>query len=238
MAGFSSVEVSCVICSPFAMERSRRRMKDFYWDIRPKPEFGTIELRVCDTPLTVDRAAQIAVYLQALCSLILAGEDPAPQEDDYLVYTYNRFQACRFGLEGLIVHPRGHAALPLRDDILGTLQRVLPHAERLGSHEALTALHDMSTDSLTLRQQQILQLIRDAVAERGSPPTRAEIAQAFGFRSPNAAESHLRALARKGVIALDEGRARGIRLAEAPGLPLIGRVAAGSPILAEAHADR
>ncbi|WP_018410414.1 YbdK family carboxylate-amine ligase [Methyloversatilis thermotolerans] len=120
-----------------------RSMKDFYWDIRPKPEFGTIELRVCDTPLTVDRAAQIAVYLQALCSLILAGEDPAPQEDDYLVYTYNRFQACRFGLEGLIVHPRGHAALPLRDDILGTLQRVLPHAERLGSHEALTALHDM-----------------------------------------------------------------------------------------------
>lgn len=93
----------------------------------------------------------------------------------------------------------------------------------------------MVSNALTARQQQILQLIRDAVSERGSPPTRAEIAQAFGFRSPNAAESHLRALARKGVISLDEGRARGIRLAESPGIPLIGRVAAGSPILADAH---
>lgn len=93
----------------------------------------------------------------------------------------------------------------------------------------------MSSSTLTARQQQILQLIRDAVSERGSPPTRAEIAQAFGFRSPNAAESHLRALARKGVISLDEGRARGIRLAEQPGMPLIGRVAAGNPILADAH---
>lgn len=93
----------------------------------------------------------------------------------------------------------------------------------------------MSNDSLTSRQQEILQLIRDAVGERGSPPTRAEIAQAFGFRSPNAAESHLRALARKGVISLDEGRARGIRLSEPTGIPLIGRVAAGNPILADAH---
>ena len=93
----------------------------------------------------------------------------------------------------------------------------------------------MPSDTLTARQQQILQLIRDAISERGSPPTRAEIAQAFGFSSPNAAESHLRALARKGVISLDEGRARGIRLAEQPGMPLIGRVAAGNPILADAH---
>ena len=92
--------------APFVLEWSRferdyfarmedtgivRSMKDFYWDIRPKPEYGTIELRVCDTPLGVDRAAQIAVYLQALCRLILSGEDPEPVEDDYLVYTYNRF---------------------------------------------------------------------------------------------------------------------------------------------------
>ncbi len=93
----------------------------------------------------------------------------------------------------------------------------------------------MPIENLTPRQQEILQLIRDAVSERGSPPTRAEIAQAFGFRSPNAAETHLRALARKGAISLDEGRARGIRLTEAPGIPLVGRVAAGNPILADAH---
>ena len=93
------------------------------------------------------------------------------------------------------------------------------------------------SDQLTARQQEILQLIRDTVEHEGRPPTRAEICTAFGFRSPNAAETHLRALAAKGVIALEEGRARGIRLMEALGLPLIGRVAAGSPILAAEHVE-
>jgi len=95
----------------------------------------------------------------------------------------------------------------------------------------------MSDRPLTRRQQEILQLIRDAVRATGLPPTRAEICQAFGFASPNAAEDHLRALARKGVIELAEGIARGIRLvgAEPAGMPLIGRVAAGQPILAEQH---
>jgi len=92
-----------------------------------------------------------------------------------------------------------------------------------------------SNEKLTARQAEILQLIRDSVEHSGSPPTRAEIATFFGFRSPNAAEEHLRALARKGVIALEEGRARGIRLLVDLGLPLIGRVAAGSPILATEH---
>ncbi|MBK8321797.1 MAG: hypothetical protein IPL06_03490 [Betaproteobacteria bacterium] len=75
-----------------------KSMKDFYWDIRPKPEYGTIELRVCDTPLSVERAAALACYLQALCSHLLERSEPEPVEDDYLVYNYNRFQACRFGL--------------------------------------------------------------------------------------------------------------------------------------------
>lgn len=90
---------------------------------------------------------------------------------------------------------------------------------------------------LTRRQAEILAFIRDTQQERGSPPTRAEISAAFGFRSPNAAEEHLRALARKGAITLEEGRARGIRLTEALGLPVVGRVAAGSPILASEHVD-
>lgn len=92
----------------------------------------------------------------------------------------------------------------------------------------------MATD-LTPRQAEILTLIRDAIESTGFPPTRAEICQAFGFRSPNAAEEHLRALARKGAIEIQDGSARGIRLTEGLGIPLIGRVAAGSPILAEAH---
>ena len=95
---------------------------------------------------------------------------------------------------------------------------------------------------LTERQAEILDLIRRRIVETGAPPTRLEIAAAFGFSSPNAAESHLKALARKGAILLDEGRARGIRLNKAAlsalarnddaGLPLVGRVAAGQPILA------
>ena len=88
---------------------------------------------------------------------------------------------------------------------------------------------------LTARQAEILQFIRDAVEADGYPPTRAEICTAFGFASPNAAEDHLRTLERKGAIRLEPGAARGIRLVEQLGLPLIGHVAAGRPILAEAH---
>jgi repressor LexA len=85
---------------------------------------------------------------------------------------------------------------------------------------------------LTPRQQEILDFIRNTVEVLGAPPTRAEIATAFGFASPNAAEDHLKALAKKGAINLEPGSARGIRLVEQLGLPLIGSVAAGSPILA------
>ncbi|HHQ41073.1 MAG TPA: transcriptional repressor LexA [Chromatiales bacterium] len=92
-------------------------------------------------------------------------------------------------------------------------------------------------EPLTPRQAQILELIRSHLERTGMPPTRAEIARAFGFRSPNAAEAHLRALARKGAIELVPGASRGIRLPDPPGLPVVGRVAAGSPILAEAHVE-
>ena len=89
----------------------------------------------------------------------------------------------------------------------------------------------MASD-LTPRQQEILAFIRNSMEVFGMPPTRAEIASAFGFASPNAAEDHLRALSRKGAITLESGSARGIRLVEQLGLPLIGTVAAGSPLLA------
>jgi len=88
---------------------------------------------------------------------------------------------------------------------------------------------------LTPRQAEILQLIREAIESSGFPPTRAEICRVLGFRSPNAAEEHLRALERKGAIEILDGTARGIVLKQSLGVPLIGRVAAGAPILAEAH---
>jgi repressor LexA len=109
---------------------------------------------------------------------------------------------------------------------------------------------------LTARQQEILGLLRQHIADTGFPPTRAEIAAKLGFRSPNAAEEHLKALARKGVLELTSGASRGIRLKLLPGmdadlergmagsavqialsLPLVGRVAAGSPMLSQEHIE-
>ncbi|MBC3871241.1 transcriptional repressor LexA [Undibacterium oligocarboniphilum] len=108
---------------------------------------------------------------------------------------------------------------------------------------------------LTARQEQILNLIKDAIHQTGFPPTRAEIASALGFRSTNAAEEHLQALARKGVIEIAAGTSRGIRLLDSDlsshitgslsassvsanlTIPLVGRVAAGSPILASEHIE-
>ncbi len=119
----------------------------------------------------------------------------------------------------------------------------------------------LESPKLTARQQQILDLIQQAVAQTGAPPTRAEIARELGFKSANAAEEHLQALARKGVIELVSGTSRGIRLrsetlrsihesriqqistglsniVQQLALPLVGRVAAGSPILAQEHVDQ
>jgi repressor LexA len=98
----------------------------------------------------------------------------------------------------------------------------------------------MNQSTLTARQAEILELIRSYITEEGCPPTRAEIADTLGFRSPNAAEDHLRALERKGMIEIISGSSRGIRLLDEEedyGLPVVGRVAAGEPILAEENID-
>lgn len=95
--------------------------------------------------------------------------------------------------------------------------------------------------TLTARQREILEFIRGFMDIEGFPPTRAEIAQALGFRSANAAEDHLKALERKGAIEMLAGTSRGIRLiggSDETGLPVVGRVAAGNPILAEQHIER
>lgn len=92
--------------------------------------------------------------------------------------------------------------------------------------------------NLTNRQEQVLQLIKTYAEETGYPPTRAEIARILGFKSANAAEEHIKALARKGAIEVIPGASRGIRLPNTQqGIPLVGRVAAGSPILAQEHIE-
>jgi repressor LexA len=92
-------------------------------------------------------------------------------------------------------------------------------------------------EKLTQRQQQVLNIVRQHIDDTGYPPTRADIARELGFKSANAAEEHLKALARKGAIEMIAGTSRGIRLPESAGIPIIGRVAAGSPVLAEEHIE-
>ena len=117
-----------------------KSMKDFYWDIRPKPEYGTIEIRVFDTPLTVERAAALSGFVQSLAAWFLKEQPFVPQEDDYMVYTYNRFQACRFGLEAVYVEPATGQHMPLREHIVATLDRIAPHAQDLGAAGAIDML--------------------------------------------------------------------------------------------------
>ena len=131
-------------------------MKDFYWDIRPKPEYGTVEVRVFDTPLTVARAADLAAYTQALAAAARDDRSSAPHPSLYLVYSYNRFHACRFGFGAAIVDPSTREQVSLADEIVATLTRVAPHAERLGGGPAIGRLlacaAARTNDAKTLRE--------------------------------------------------------------------------------------
>jgi len=145
-------------------------MKDFYWDIRPKPEFGTVEVRVFDTPLSIERAVALAAYVQALGAWFLAEEPFEPSEDDSLVYTYTRFQACRFGLEGAYVDPASSESFGLREHILLTLQRIQSYVPD-NSKEALLQLrktvNEGVNDASRLREayaqaQQLPEVVRQS----------------------------------------------------------------------------
>ena len=135
-----------------------KSMKDFYWDIRPKPEYGTIEIRVFDTPLTVERAAALAGYVQALASWLLHEQPFMPAEDDYMVYTYNRFQACRFGLDAVYVDPVSGEHMALRDHIVMTMGQIDAHALAVGAAPGIDLLRlsaDMgANDARWLRERQ------------------------------------------------------------------------------------
>jgi carboxylate-amine ligase len=131
-------------------------MKDFYWDIRPKPEYGTVEIRVCDTPLTVERAAALAAYAQCLAGTLRSQAEAPLSRDIYLVYNYNRFQASRFGLEGEMVDPDSGARVGIRDDVLLALEKLAPQAQELEAGDGLRLLQQAVTarrsDSAALRE--------------------------------------------------------------------------------------
>jgi carboxylate-amine ligase len=148
-------------------------MKDFYWDIRPKPDYGTIEIRVCDTPLTVRRAALLAAYAQALAAHHLAEPSMQPARAVYLVNSHNRFEACRFGLGGDMVEPYSGTRKKIGQDILEAISRVAPQAASLGAGDALEELGAMvrvgQSDAAWLRSRHaargsLADVVRDACA--------------------------------------------------------------------------
>ncbi len=149
-----------------------KSMKDFYWDIRPKPEYGTIEIRVFDTPLTVERAAALSGFVQSLASWLLHEQPFMPQEDDYMVYTYNRFQACRFGLDAVYVEPSTGQHMPLREHIVQTFRRIGDHARQLGASPGVQLLSEDAelgtNDSRWLRERQGRERLLAEVVRQGA----------------------------------------------------------------------
>ncbi len=131
-------------------------MKDFYWDIRPKPEFGTIEVRVLDTPLTIEKAAAMAGYIQCLARWLRIERPFEAVEDDYLPYTFNRFQACRFGLDGTFVDPTTGEHRVLRDEVRASFDALEIHAMELGAEPAIALLRaeldGIGNDAAWIRQ--------------------------------------------------------------------------------------
>lgn len=117
-------------------------MKDFYWDIRPKPEFGTVELRICDTPLTFQKVVMIAAYAQTLARYLLDNKPTFPLRDLYHLYNYNRFQACRYGLKGEIIEPVNFRRIPIKDDILNMLNLIYKHPSLLNNQDLLSQLKE------------------------------------------------------------------------------------------------
>ncbi|MBA7729103.1 glutamate--cysteine ligase [Citrobacter freundii] len=138
-------------------------IKDLHWDIRPSPHFGTVEVRVMDTPLTLEHAINMAGLIQATAHWLLKERPFKHQERDYLLYKFNRVQACRFGLEGIVtdVHTGTHHRLA--DDTLRLLELVAPSADKVGAASAIDALHQQVKNGHNEAQR-----MRDFVADGGS----------------------------------------------------------------------
>ncbi|KTD59568.1 carboxylate-amine ligase [Legionella santicrucis] len=117
-------------------------MKDLYWDIRPRPDFGTVEIRVCDTPLTLRKAILIVAYIQTL-SLYLLEEKPININHNlYFLYNYNRFQASRYSFDGDFIDPNTEQRCSIINDILDTIKKIKIYAQRLNNDEFMKQLAD------------------------------------------------------------------------------------------------
>jgi carboxylate-amine ligase len=138
-------------------------MKDFYWDIRPKPEFGTVEIRVFDVPLTMTKAILLVAYVQTL-SLYLLKERPILVSPDlYHLYNYNRFQATRYGFDGNFINPCTFKKSAIADDILETITTIEKYSHQLNNQAYLSLLKE---DVLT--KQNDATLLRKIFKDVGS----------------------------------------------------------------------
>lgn len=142
-------------------------MKDFYWDIRPKPEYGTVEIRVCDTPLTIEHAAYLGGYAQLLARWILTERPFDITPDFYLLYQYNRFEASRYGLEGMIAmhrkDPRTSSKLPLFEHLQMQLKLLEPYVQNEADSMTLQHLHRIANE-----RRGDADWLRQTFAKRGS----------------------------------------------------------------------
>ncbi|HJV79288.1 YbdK family carboxylate-amine ligase [Noviherbaspirillum sp.] len=141
-------------------------MKDFYWDIRPKPEYGTVEIRVCDTPLTLEHAALLGCYAQLLARWLLTERPITIDEDFYLLYQYNRFEASRYGLDGEIAQQssdKTSAKQSIYVSILNRLQDLKRYAQNDADLQALKKLRHMAYERLNDATW-----LRDTYKQRGS----------------------------------------------------------------------
>lgn len=143
-------------------------MKDFYWDIRPKPEYGTVEIRVCDTPLTIEHAAHLGAYAQMLARWILTERPFSICDNFYLLYQYNRFEASRFGLNGILaLHGNDTSTtstkLPIFEHLLLQLKLLEPYTQNKIEKITLNRLRRMALDRLSDASW-----LRQVFAQRGS----------------------------------------------------------------------
>ncbi|MDN2485810.1 YbdK family carboxylate-amine ligase [Kosakonia sacchari] len=138
-------------------------IKDLHWDIRPSPHFGTVEVRVMDTPLTLSHAVNVAGFIQALSHWLLTERPFKHQPQDYLLYKFNRFQACRYGLEGLITDVHTGERYTIADDLTRLLEKLAPSADKLNAGSALDELANV-----VKRGKSEAQMMREFIADGGS----------------------------------------------------------------------
>lgn len=119
-------------------------IKDLYWDVRPKPEYGTVEVRVCDTPLSVDRATELAAFAQCLAHRLLRERPLLQPAMQALVARYNKFQACRFGFDAELADPLARCKIRIRDSLPVLLDTLMEDAVVLGCRDHLAPLRELA----------------------------------------------------------------------------------------------